>query len=42
MWAMFKEALEIALDKLVDMRQQEGKKIRRRYSTKDVIYYLVI
>ena len=27
MWAMFKEALEIALDKLVDMRQQEGKKL---------------
>ena len=27
MWAMFKEALEIALNKLVDMRQQEGKKL---------------
>ena len=27
MWAMFKESLEIALNKLVDMRQQEGKKL---------------
>lgn len=27
MWAMFKEALEIALDKLVEMRVAEGKKL---------------
>lgn len=27
MWAMFKEALEIALHKLVDMREAEGKKL---------------
>ena len=27
MWAMFKEALEIALHKLIDMREAEGKKL---------------